>query len=355
MQNKIKKALVICGPGMGDLITITPLLRNLKEIGYKIYLFNEFISYGNPGRVILSNLNYVGNFVEFERPIQREKKKILLFKLRTLIGSFLDVVRLISRLRKEKFDLIFDCFPGTNKTALFSFLILGKIRVGFNTKILKFLYTNIIKQKKENKVIQENSFLRKLGFRIKDKDMNLELGLQLKKNKDLNVDIKNTMCIVLGRDPDKIRLWYKNSWIALVNKLLNSYRYNLLILGAKDSITNSEELYSEFKNNKRIFNLTGKTSLNELAYILKNTRLLICVNGGIMHMASALNTPLISLSGPSYYGWNAYGKNSTNIRTNYRYKICPCNSSKCKIRGKDNHYCMKEITPEIVFQEVKKN
>ena len=44
-----------------------------------------------------------------------------------------------------------------------------------------------------------------------------------------------------------------------------------------------------------MINLTGKTSLIELAGLLKRSRLLVTVDSGPMHLAAAVGTPVVAI------------------------------------------------------------
>lgn len=99
--------------------------------------------------------------------------------------------------------------------------------------------------------------------------------------------------------------------------------------------------------------LPGQTAIaeafdiSELACLLKRAALAVTVDTGPMHMAAALETPLIALFGPSpLHLTRPWGKGEIRILR----KDLPC--SPC--RGKDircyNNRCMKEITPEDVWK-----
>jgi len=47
-------------------------------------------------------------------------------------------------------------------------------------------------------------------------------------------------------------------------------------------------------------------SLSELASLLARASLFLCNNSGPLHLASALGTPLVAVSGPSSYDWDPY-------------------------------------------------
>jgi len=65
-------------------------------------------------------------------------------------------------------------------------------------------------------------------------------------------------------------------------------------------------------------NLAGKLTLGELGWLFKKSKLLVSNDSGPVHMASAIDTPVISLFGRSDPGlsptrWRPLGKNSVYI------------------------------------------
>ena len=70
--------------------------------------------------------------------------------------------------------------------------------------------------------------------------------------------------------------------------------------------------------NGRIKNLTGKTTLVELASILKNSKLLISGDSGPVHLACAVGTPVIALfrndiPGKGPKRWGPWGEGNVVI------------------------------------------
>jgi ADP-heptose:LPS heptosyltransferase len=100
-------------------------------------------------------------------------------------------------------------------------------------------------------------------------------------------------------------------WIKFIEYLLvNTKDYKINILGGPDELELSTEFEETLARRKetlhygwfnqapdfsRVNNLIGKTSLVELAEILKNTDRLFSADTGILHIAAAVDTPITSI------------------------------------------------------------
>lgn len=91
-----------------------------------------------------------------------------------------------------------------------------------------------------------------------------------------------------------------------------------------------------------VYSLVGKLSLKELANLIKNSQVVVSVDTGPMHIASALRKPTVALFGPtSPERTGPWGGTAKIIRSS---SFCsPCFNKKCK-----DVNCMKEIKPEEV-------
>lgn len=99
--------------------------------------------------------------------------------------------------------------------------------------------------------------------------------------------------------------------------------------------------------------LRGKTDLLQLVYLLRRATLVICTEGGIMHLAYAAKSPkVIVLRGPSGGPINKYPGHITidSHTCNNCWWSAPNWHSQC-IKKIDN-ICMKSITPERVLHTV---
>ena len=78
--------------------------------------------------------------------------------------------------------------------------------------------------------------------------------------------------------------------------------------------------------------LAERTSLTDLAHQLGRSLGVVAVDTGLTHIAAALNTPCVSLYGPTDPGLGgAYGQNQVHLFANY--SCSPCNKSECGYQG----------------------
>ena len=116
----------------------------------------------------------------------------------------------------------------------------------------------------------------------------------------------------------------------------------IVVLGSRDDSESAQEI--ERMAPGRITDLTGKTSLHEVAAIMSSARAVISNDSGLMHLAGYIGTPVIGLFGSTNPLWTRpLGEKSIGI---YVHEPCsPCFEKACRY----NHYrCLGKITPEAV-------
>ena len=96
--------------------------------------------------------------------------------------------------------------------------------------------------------------------------------------------------------------------------------------------------------------LSGQLSFAELGALLEGCRLLIANDTGVMHLASAVGTPVVAIFGPSDHRmYGPYGPKGIAV-----YSRIAC--SPCFRRGRyprcDNPVCMASIGVEEVWKAV---
>lgn len=96
-------------------------------------------------------------------------------------------------------------------------------------------------------------------------------------------------------------------------------------------------------------NIAGKTTIKQLAALIEKAALLIANDGGIVHLASALNIPVIALFGPQDPGkfgpWSGNG-----IAFHKKVDCFPCSQKKCNLKDDP---CIHRIEADEVFSGIK--
>lgn len=301
IDKDIKKIAVLKGPGIGDVITSIPLLRNLRKSfpGSEIIVFNEK-TYG-AGIHVLKNCKYMDSIEDLNQE------------------SLLSMIKTIGKIRKHKFDLIIDSFPSTWKTALFCYLSGAKTKMGYRNNNLSFLYDIKIRYADKNKVDVECDLLEKLGVKASDRHPELFFDLT-KSDKKISKIIKDhkikgkIFVIHAGRTEDVVRAWEDSKWAQLADILIEKYRANVVFIGSKLDSQRASNIIGRMRH--KAINLVETLSLEDTTSLIKKSTLFICINGGPMHIAAALGKSLIVLTGDTKPGWDPYGNTSYILRKN---------------------------------------
>lgn len=180
-----------------------------------------------------------------------------------------------------------------------------------------------------------------------DKVDQIEKNLYTKlKDKNLNFDKDYIVLNTGGSWPTK--QWPEVYFAQLADMILSTGS-KVLFVGGPGDIKRVEKIMDSMKY--KADNICGQTSLLELAFVLKNSRLVISGDTGPIHVAAAVGTDTITIFGPSdevKYQPKGIGNNS--IVTNNTLDCRPCGEHQCPL---EHHKCMVDISPELIFAELK--
>jgi ADP-heptose:LPS heptosyltransferase len=95
------------------------------------------------------------------------------------------------------------------------------------------------------------------------------------------------------------KVWAKKNFEELMDAFLAKWpEASVVLVGDSGDHKALGETAERWKLN-RIVNLMGKTSVPQLAATIKQAKLVLCHDSGVMHLANTLQTPLIALYGPT--------------------------------------------------------
>jgi lipopolysaccharide heptosyltransferase II len=142
------------------------------------------------------------------------------------------------------------------------------------------------------------------------------------------------------------KLWFNEKFALVADSLIEKEGVSVLFIGSESQKDSIDDIIKKMKYKAQ--NLAGRTNLLQAAELIKRSNLLISVDNGNMHMAVAINTPVIALFGstnPSLSG--PYGSQHKVLRENI--SCSPCYRHRCK-RSEDR-LCMELIQVEKVVKE----
>src|SRR5260221_7921660 len=128
-----------------------------------------------------------------------------------------------------------------------------------------------------------------------DKQSQLEVE-QMLHDAGVQPDEQVIVCHVSSNNGQSKR-WPIPYWATLIDRLVREEHAQVVLSGASSDLPIIEGVKRRMR--ERAINLAGKTSLTQLAALLQRADLVISGDSGPMHMAVAVDTPLIAIYGPT--------------------------------------------------------
>ena len=332
-----QKILIVRTDRIGDVLLSTPVIKALREsypdahIAMMIGPYTKDIVDGNP---------YLDEVIIYDKDVRHKSWK---------------ASRLFARnLKAKRFDLAIILHP-TNRVHLVTFFAGIPRRVGYDYK-LGFLLTERIKHTKQfgrkHELEYNLDVVRALGIVPKDKHVYMPIKPESEKWVDetlahYGVTSADKLLAVHPGASCISKIWPVERFAEAADRLREKYGFKVLIVGGpKDRETThalAEAMYEPG------FDLGGRTSISELASLLKRCRLFISNDSGPVHIASAVGTPVISIFGRSQAGLSPRRWGPLGLKDKFLHKevgCMVCHAHNCKKGFK----CLAKITVEDVLK-----
>ena len=138
----------------------------------------------------------------------------------------------------------------------------------------------------------------------------------------------------------------------VVRRLSELPDLQITLLGSKEE---SKQLEIWTKTHKKVTLVAGKMTLQEELSLMNQMDLAVSMDSANMHLASLVNTPVISIWGAThpFAGFYGFNQNKSNIvQTDLPCRPCSIFGNKPCIRG--DYACLKQITPEMIVDKIRK-
>ena len=271
------------------------------------------------------------------------------------------VFELISELKQQKFDYVIDLHH--NQRTWLIKRMLGVKSFSFNKlNYEKWLMVNfkINQLPKQHIVDRYLATCKSLGVENDDEGLDYFVG------PDEEVDIKSLPLAFNNGYVGWVIGAKQNTKKFPINKIVNALdKVNLpvVLFGGKEDGANAEQIIAA-SNNKVVFNACGKYSLNQSASLVRQAKMIITNDTGLMHIAAAFKKPIFSIWGNTipafgmgpYYGQNYLpGISSKNALTQFEVfnlECRPCSKLGYAQCPKDHFKCMKEIDELEIAKQI---
>lgn len=146
----------------------------------------------------------------------------------------------------------------------------------------------------------------------------------------------------------KARRWPPERFAAVAQNLRDSHSVEIILVGTGDD---DGQAVAGLLNSDCV-NLVGKTSLPQLADIISKANLFVGADSGVMHIAAATGTPVISIFGPSNSAaWRPWTTRSESIVLRSGVECSPCSYVGHSLGAREGcaaRTCMKLVTADQV-------
>ena len=345
ISKDIHSILLIQLGDIGDVVWATPTFRAVKEAypqaNVSIFLRESF-----------------GSLLEADPNIHK------IFEVKRYRGNLLEKaikqLSFIRDLRRERFDLVFD-LRSDDRGAFMAFLSGAPIRVSIVHRGLwqKQFFSHLVAPPSSDKRIygaaeQSLCVVREFGINTKDTIPKLWVSEKVKKRAKKLIDGEGVTAVSRWITLNPFSRWqYKEwgheKWAQVIDWLWEEYEIATVVVGVSEERKKSINIVNNCK--EKIFNLTGKTSLDELAGVLSLSSLHLGVDSAAPHIAAAVGTPTITIYGPSeWLVWAPIGETHSVVTPDC--DCAPCHQKGCD--GSGTSKCLEELTVDKLKGAIQK-
>jgi heptosyltransferase-2 len=297
------KILIITVSNIGDCILTTGVLDGVLE---KFSTSSVDILVGKRAQEVFSSDPRIRKIIPYDKN-----------------ANFWHKLHLFRNLKKENYDFIFDL-----RNTFVSFFLSKRTFRSQNLKAHAWIKHNSALRKFYNRD-ELNKFKPHIIWDKRDQEIVKEINFR-------------DYVVVAPTARSGTKTWppeYFKKLIALIHKEYPGWR--IVITGEKSEY----EFCKQFKIDEYVHNFAGRTSIPQLAVIIKNARAVITNDSAVLHIASAVNTSTLAIFGPSdEFKYGPLAENSMVLRRHF--PCAPCEKAQCKFGDKR---CLTAIKPEFAF------
>jgi ADP-heptose:LPS heptosyltransferase len=303
IKKNIKNILVVRRNNIGDMVCAIPMLRTLRNEFPEAHITVLADSF-NAG--IIEGASFIDEVIAY-------KPGSGIFR-----NKYLGYLKLLCRV-KRNFDLVIAVKPGfSSLMALIALASGAKLRMGCIPRKwhpLQLLYNLPVKDCKRWKTINIVEglleFIKVLGIEETVNDISIDItpssagGVKLFFEKSgMPPGINKVVFNISNNKPENT--WHEKKYLELAELISEHHETIIIITSAPSDREKAMQLVKEIKG-KALYYETP--SVMDFAALVSVASLLVCGEGGAMHVGAGVHTPTISLWGKNRpVKWRPYGE-----------------------------------------------
>jgi heptosyltransferase-2 len=335
------KIAVFCPNWIGDTVMATPTFRALRR-GLPDATLTAVIK-----PHVAATLDGTAWFDEWIQYNQRSKRP----EERTLA--------VLRRLRRGRFDLAL-LLPNSFRSALLARLAGIPRRLGYERHGRGALLTDVLHHPLDGEgrrlptpiVETYLKLARHLGCSVESTRLELATTPADESAADrawteLGLDAdRPVVCLNTGGAFGPAKNWPTGHFAALARRLVEDSGAAVLVLCGPAERENAQAIVAASAH-ERVVSLADQTlGIGLTKACIRRAALLITTDSGPRHFATAFDTPVLTLFGPTHIAWTRTG-HPLAWHVKYPVPCGPCQRPSCP---EGHHKCMRDLTPESVFR-----
>ena len=337
----IRRIAIIKLDHIGDVILSIPAVANLKAHFPRAHIA---MAVNSSSESIARHIPHVDELLCYDARFFDRSGSTKMFDFARGLGF-------VRKMRRREFDLIVD-LRGSFASLSFALIAKSKYRIDRGTYLIRRkLGKTWLTSEHEAEVNLD--VLVQAGVPALSRQMSIDLTREDLDSADLllreciELNPRPSIIVIHPGVPTPLKCWPAERYARLADQLLREYDARVVLVGSKEEKRITGSVMSAM--NGQAIDLSGRTTLGQLAGVLRKADLFIGNDSGPMHLAAACGARVIGLFGPtSPQRFGPYGERCVALRM--ESDCPPCMRDECISPG---YRCIDRISVDDVMKRVR--
>ena len=337
-KTKIHRILIRTTNWVGDMVMTTPAIEAVRE------------NFPDSTLAVLARpwvIPLLENYPSVDKVLSLTKRNGYLSRVA-------EIIKVACQIRRMGFDLAI-LFQNAFEAALLAYLGGIEFRIGYNTDGRRFLLSHAVIRDDEvsslHQVEYYLSILRAMGWEAVTRDPSLFVAERDRESMQslLSSERIGLNQFLLGLSPGAVfgpaKRWPVERFATIGDWAAQRWGAKVVVMGSEGERDICMAVSQSMKHIS--LNLCGRTTLGEAMALLERCHFFVTNDSGLMHIAAALDVPMVAIFGPT--DPVATGPKSQKARiVQHPVDCAPCLKPGCPT----DYRCMLSIEPDEVWKEM---